>query len=185
MTTQEMIRPPWRLRYLMLLAAAGAWLSLAPGAFGAADPAPCAVNPQNRQLDFWVGDWTIAGPGSQPTATSRVYLALDQCVVVESWNGGRGHAGENMFAYSKDDHSWHGMFADNEGRVHVFVDGTVGSDSAVFSGPSRGPQGEILLNRVSITRVASNKVEQTWQKSSDNGVTWSTMFRGEYSRKNQ
>ena len=70
-----------------------------------------------------------------PNATSRVYLALDGCIVLESWDGGRGHTGENMFGYSADDKSWHGMFADNQGRVHVFVHGQVASGSAEFSGP--------------------------------------------------
>jgi hypothetical protein len=38
------------------------------------------------------------------------------------------------------------------------------------------------LNRVKVTRLSPNKVEQTWEKSSDNGTTWNLAFRGEYSR---
>jgi hypothetical protein len=150
----------------------------------AANPAPCATNPQSRQLDFWVGDWIISAPGSSADATSKVSLALDKCMVIESWDGGRGHKGENLFAYSPDDKSWNGMFADNEGRVHVFVNGKVASGSAEFSGPSRGPDGRQVLNCVRIVRLGPDKVEQIWQKSTDNGATWSTEFRGEYSRRN-
>lgn len=167
----------------LALAALAVGLCLAPPAF-AANPAPCAANLHSRQLDFWVGNWAISAPGSSAYATSTVSLALDQCIVIESWDGGRGHKGENIFAYSPDDKSWHGMFADNEGRVHVFLNGNVTSGSAEFSGPSRGPDGQSVLNRVRIVRLSSNKVEQTWQKSTDNGATWSTEFRGEYSRKN-
>jgi hypothetical protein len=29
-----------------------------------------------------------------------------------------------------------------------------------------------------------NKVEQMWEKSTDNGTTWNVVFRGEYSRAN-
>ena len=159
-------------------------LTLLPGAFAAVEPQPCPTNPQSRQLDFWLGNWTIGAPGSSGNATSNVYLALDKCMVVERWDGGRGHKGENMFAYSLDDRSWHGMFADNEGRVHVFVDAKVGPGSAEFSGPSRGPDGQPVLNRVRIVRVGLDKVEQLWEKSTNNGATWSTEFRGEYSRRN-
>jgi hypothetical protein len=39
------------------------------------------------------------------------------------------------------------------------------------------------LNRVKVIRLNPNKVEQTWEKSNDNGATWSVVFRGEYSRR--
>ena len=116
------------------------------------------------------------------TSTSKVQLSLDKCLVVESWVGGKAHTGENMFAYSSDDKSWHGMFADNEGRVHIF-EGKVAQGSAEFTGPSRGPNGEAVLNRIKIMRLSDNSVKQTWEKSKDNGATWSMEFQGDYARK--
>jgi hypothetical protein len=172
-------RTPWSIAFLAAVLA-GTSIGLPPRAYGAG---PCAANPENRALDFWLGEWTISAPGGSPNATSRVTLELDKCVVFERWNGGSGHTGENLFAYSADDKSWHGMFADNEGRVHVFLDGTAAPGSAEFSGPSRGPQGETILNRVTIHRVGDGRVEQVWQKSSNDGKTWTTVFRGEYTRK--
>jgi hypothetical protein len=165
------------------LAALGAWPVLAtPRALGATEPGPCSANSESRQLDFWSGNWTVTYPGMSGSASSKVYLDLDQCLVVESWDGGKGHSGKNMFAYSSDDKSWHGMFADNQGRVHVF-EGRVGQGSAEFSGTSRGPNGLAVLNRIRVVRVTPSKVEQSWEKSTDNGVTWKMEFKGEYSRK--
>jgi hypothetical protein len=103
-------------------------------------------------------------------------------MVVENWDGGTGHSGQNTFAYSPDDKSWYGMFADNQGRVHVFTSGKISSGSAEFQGTSRGPKGETVLNRVSIVRRSPNRVEQVWEKSTDNGASWNIVFRGEYSR---
>jgi hypothetical protein len=180
---QEVTKHRWHIRCLLCFAVLAMCTSLGSQAFGAMQSDTCAANQSSRQLDFWLGEWTIAGPVGKPDGTSRVHLALDKCMVVESWSAGPGHEGENMFAYSQDDHSWHGMFADNEGRVHVFVDGKVTGGDAVFSGPSRGPNGETLLNRISIARVGANRVTQLWQKSADNGITWSTECRGEYSRR--
>jgi hypothetical protein len=134
----------------------------------------------------WTSGWGSGlspAPGSGPQATSTVTTSLDGCITVESWDGGRGHRGENWFGYSADDKSWHGMFADNLGRVHVFVDGKVSDGIAEFSGPSRGSNGETFLNRVRIIRFGPDKVEQVWEKSSDNGATWVAEFRGEYLRK--
>jgi hypothetical protein len=142
----------------------------------------CATNAPNRQLDYWLGNWTIGPVGSPGNAHSAVTLSLDQCLVIENWDGGKGHYGQNVFGYSADDKSWYGMFADNEGRVHVFTSGTVASGTAEFKGASRGPAGARVLNRVRVIRVNPNTVQQTWEKSTDNGATWNVVFRGEYSR---
>jgi hypothetical protein len=171
---------PWLSSLLLLVVTT---ISPRERTFVPAETGSCSTDSERRQLDYWLGDWKIAGPGAGPNAASRVYLALDGCMVVESWDGGRGHTGENMFGYSADDKSWHGMFVDNQGRVHVFVHGKVASGSAEFSGPSGGPNGETVLNRVRIRRIDPDKVEQVWEKSTDNGSTWATDFHGEYLRK--
>src|SRR5579863_5005603 len=119
---------------------------------GFADADSCAANPANRQLDYWLGNWKIGAEGSSGDAHSTVSLSLDKCLVVEDWDGGRGHRGQNVFGYSADDKSWYGMFADNEGRVHVFTSGMVADGTAEFKGMSRGPNGESILNRVKVTR---------------------------------
>jgi hypothetical protein len=183
MKQDTVVRVSRRFRDFFFLVVIGGWFSLAATpTLAAVDSGPCSASSDNRQLDFWLGDWTVTFPGMPGSATSKVYLALDKCLVVESWDGGKGHKGENMFAYSSDDKSWHGMFADNQGRVHVF-EGKVAQGSAEFHGPSRGPNGEAVLNRIKVVRVSANKVEQSWEKSTDNGATWKTDFRGEYSRK--
>lgn len=145
------------------------------------DIPPCTVNTESRQFDFWLGEWDVTYPGAVKPSSSKVYLDLDQCMLVESWDGGKGHKGKNMFAYSPDDKHWHGMFADNEGRVHVF-EGTVVSGVAELQGPSRNEDGKVVLNRIRVTRLSADKVAQTWEKSSDSGATWTIAFRGEYSR---
>lgn len=167
-----------------LILAVAAPLFLAPSESIAASPTSCATDPHSRQLDYWLGDWHVSAPGSAPNAASKVTLALDQCMVIENWDGGRGHIGKNVFAYSPDDNSWHALFADNKGRVHVFLDSKSAPGSVEFSALSRDPGGQSVLNRVRIVRVGPNKVEQLWEKSTNNGTTWSTEFRGEYSREN-
>lgn len=157
---------------------------LAAIAPAAASSAACAANSQNRQLDYWLGNWKIGAEGSSGNARSAVTVSLDKCLVIENWDGGRGHYGQNIFGYSADDKNWYGMFADNEGRVHVFTSGKVSSGLAEFEGASRGPNGENVLNRVKVVRLSPDKVEQIWEKSSDNGATWNVVFRGEYLRSN-
>jgi hypothetical protein len=169
------------LKIFLFIAITAFSYGAAPAAF--ASPETCAANPESRQMDFWLGDWTVTYPGMPGSANSKVYIELDKCLIVESWEGGKGHSGKNMFAYSDDDKSWHGMFADNQGRVHTFK-GKVVSGSGEFTGPSRGSNGETVLNRIKIVRTNANKVEQSWEKSTDKGTTWTMEFHGEYTRKN-
>ncbi len=179
------VRSSMRFSSVLLLAGLGGALCLAStSTLAAPDTGTCSASPENRQLDFWIGNWSVTYPGMAGNSASKVSLDLDKCLVVESWEGGMSHAGKNMFAYSADDKSWHGLFADNQGRVHVF-EGKISDGSAEFTGPSRAPDGKAVLNRIKIARVNENKVVQSWEKSRDNGVTWTTEFRGEYSRKNQ
>lgn len=167
--------------FIFVLATAVLALSIT-SALAAYGSDACSNNAASRELDYWLGDWTIKAPGGTANATSKVYLDLDKCLLIESWDGGRGHAGKNMFAFSSEDKNWHGMFADNEGRVHLF-EGTVAQGSAEFHGQSLGPNGETELHRIRVVRVSPDKVQQTWQKSKDNGATWYTVFQGDYSRK--
>jgi hypothetical protein len=184
MKKEAVVRGSKWFRNVLLLVLIGAWFSLGPTfAMAAADSGPCSTNSESRQLDFWLGEWTVTYPGMAGSATSKVFLALDQCLLTESWDGGKGHSGTNMFASSSDDKSWHGMFADNEGRVHIFEGKVAAPGSAEFFGPSTSPDGQAVLNRIRIVLVSPNKVEQTWEKSTDKGANWTTVFRGEYSRK--
>ena len=183
MKQDTVVRSSRWFRDVFLLVVIGGWFSLAAtSSLAAVDSGPCSANSDSRQLDFWLGDWTVTYPGMPGSAASKVYLDLGKCLFVESWDGGKGHSGKNMFAYSSDDRSWHGMFADNQGRVHVF-EGKVAQGLAEFTGPSRSPNGQTALNRIKVVRVAANKVDQSWEKSTDNGVTWTMEFHGEYSRK--
>lgn len=156
---------------------------LPPLAHAAPDAVSCATDPAHRALDFWLGDWTIAAPGAPADANSAVSTGLGECVVVEHWSGEVNHTGENIFGYSADDQSWHGFFADSKGHLHVFLNGTVASGVAQFTGPNRGPDGETVLNRITIRRIDADHVEQMWEKSSDGGKTWSRQFLLQYTRK--
>lgn len=184
MKENTVVRSAGWLRILPVVAGLGVWLCpAAPPAIAATDPVSCSADAQSQELNYWLGDWTVTSPGGSGSSTSKVTLSLDKCVVVENWSDGSGHAGESIFAYSADDKSWRGIFVDNQGRAHVFVDGKVADGTAEFYGPSGGSQGGAVLNRIRLVRLARDKVEQTWQKSTDNGSTWTTVFRGEYSRK--
>jgi hypothetical protein len=172
------------LRIASLLLVAGVFSVLTAVPARAADAsAPCTENAEARQLDYWLGDWAVASPGMAGKGHSTVHLSLDKCLMIENWGSDTSnHGGENTLAYSSDDKSWYGLFVDNQGRVHM-MKGFVTPGSAEFQGPGRDENGGAVVKRVSVVRVNADKVDQIWQKSIDDGVTWITEFKMEYVRK--
>jgi hypothetical protein len=168
---------------LQMLLGLGVAFALTSSLAVAADRSSCATNAATRTFDFWLGDWVVSYQGAAGNSASTVALSLDQCLFVETWGDGKGHNGESAFAYSPDDRTWHGLFADNRGRAHVFVEGKVTDGEAEFLGPSRGEKGESILTRMKVSRVSADKLKQTWEKSADSGKTWTVEFALDYTRR--
>jgi hypothetical protein len=143
----------------------------------------CAASAQSRELYYWLGDWVVSYSGAPRSGASKVHFALDKCLFVENWHDGKGHMGEDFLAFGAEDQSWRGLFADNRGRLHIFTEGKVVVGYAEFLGPSRGPNGESILNRLKLVRITSDSLQQTWEKSTDGGLTWMSEFVLDYSRK--
>lgn len=139
----------------------------------------CAANSAARQLDYWLGDWSVdSGRGR-----SDVHLSLDKCELVETWaSNTTDHRGENTIAYNSEDKTWYGLFVDNHGRAHM-LSGRVSDGSAEFQGPGRDENGTAVLKRVRVVRINPQTVDQIWEKSADNGANWTTDFKMEYLRK--
>lgn len=145
----------------------------------AASQTGCSANAAARQLDYWLGDWSVdSGNGY-----SSVHRSLDDCLLIESWGSNRSaHRGENVIAFSPEQKLWYGLFADNQGRVHS-MQGSVQGGTAEFTGPGRDENGASILKRVKVVRVNDTTVQQIWEKSTDNGATWTLEFKMDYIRK--
>ena len=63
-----------------------------PAAPAAAPPAPCGAA-ENRQFDFWLGEWEVRVPAGGLAGLSQVSAILDGCVILERWQGQGGDAG--------------------------------------------------------------------------------------------
>src|SRR5260221_2088864 len=57
---------------------------------------PCASTPENRQFDFWLGEWNVeTTQGAVPAGESQIQLILCDCVVEEKWQGdGNPYSGQ-------------------------------------------------------------------------------------------
>src|ERR1700731_2902205 len=96
MVKQVVVQSSQVLKEILFILALFLCVVAVPTAFAANGPGTCAANPESRQLDFWLGDWTISAPGASPSATSTVSLSLDSCVITENWEAGKGRGGKNI-----------------------------------------------------------------------------------------
>ncbi|MGA9671410.1 MAG: hypothetical protein WBQ94_19520 [Terracidiphilus sp.] len=61
--------------------------------------------------------------------------------------------------------------------------GTVAPGSAELQGPAQDENGRAVLKKVKIVRMSADTMEQIWEKSVDNGASWTRDFKMEYVRR--
>lgn len=152
----------------------------------AAAPAPAPQKPcadaENRQFDFWVGEWAVSNPAGKVVGSSTITNTLGGCVIQESWVGTGGYTGQSFNTYDPGTKTWHQHWVDNTGlsttMAGKFQDGKMRLQSAVKQTPS-GPK----ITRITWEKIDNDHVRQHVEGSTDDGKTWSTEFDGRYARR--
>ncbi len=136
--------------------------------------ASCSA-PEDRQFDFWVGDWDVYDFGDRSTvvARTRVDAILDGCVLREDYQGTNGARGQSFSIYDAARKLWHQSWVTNRGQL-LLLDGKFRSGQMVLSGvdPAKSPR---TLVRGTWKPVRGG-VRETAVLSTDNGKTWKPWF---------
>jgi ketosteroid isomerase-like protein len=150
-------------------------LSGGPAAAAQTQPAaPCAA-PENRQFDFWVGDWDVYDfGGMKQVAQIRVDRLLGGCVVREQYEDTTGKMGQSLSAYDAARKVWQQSWVTNRGDVLV-IEGRFAGGKMVLTGASRGPAGRRTLVRGTWMPINLG-VRETAVRSTDGGKTWKPWF---------
>ena len=138
---------------------------------------PCGA-PEYRQFDFWLGEWrisTASGPGGFDSITRE----LSGCVLVERYAGLTGvPAGFSQNFYHRGDGKWHQNWVDGQARNPLWLEGGLNErGEMVMTSVGDGPR-----TRITWTPNADGTVRQLWERSEDDGTTWTTVFDGLYLR---
>jgi len=160
------------------------WWVVAPArAAAAAEPEPrICSDPEFRQFDFWVGNWTVQDESRQFAGDNRITLEQRGCVVVEHWSSARGGTGQSLNYYDPVARAWKqrwvglGLILEMQGR---FDHGAM-----VLEGPLYYVR-EKRTSRLRGTWSAlpDGRVRQLFVESADGGKTWAPWFDGYYSRR--
>ncbi len=153
----------------------------APTAPAAPAAKPCSA-PENRQFDFWVGNWEVKNPKGEIEGTNRIESIQGGCAIQENWDDGKGMTGSSFNMYEPGTRKWHQTWIDNAGGI-LLLSGEFTGGKMVLSGERTNRAGKKVLDRISWTPIDANHVRQYWQLSRDGGKTWVDNFDGLYTRK--
>jgi hypothetical protein len=163
-------------------------LLLLPGLFAQTSPNPC-TSAQQKQLDFWVGEWDLTWPGQTAGETAHgsnsIQRILDGCVVLENFSGGTSIPlrGTSVSTFDAASGRWKQTWVDNEGGYLDFV-GDFEDGHMILQREATGKDGAKVLQRMVWKNISSREFDWSWESSADGGKTWQVNWPIHYKRKN-
>jgi tetratricopeptide (TPR) repeat protein len=146
---------------------------------------PCADTPENRQFDFWVGEWNVeTTQGGVPAGQSKIELILGDCVVQENWqSNGNPYSGKSYNMYNVALKRWEQYWVDNSAGNIFFYGGWKDGVMDYWTDEIPQPSGPPLKRHLQFFKLAPDKVRQFSQGSTDGGKTWRPEYDFTYIRK--
>src|SRR5881275_1582571 len=148
---------------------------------------PCAAS-QQKQLDFWVGEWDLTWPGQKPGeighGTNSIRRIMDGCVVQENFSGANSMPmrGTSVSVFDARAGKWKQTWVDNEGGYLDFI-GEFKDGQMILACEARSPDGSKVLQRMVWKNVSPKELDWSWERSSDGGKTWQVLWPIHYRRK--
>jgi hypothetical protein len=154
---------------------------------GAKTQQPCS-EPEQKQLDFWIGSWDLTWPGNTAGevahGTNNIARMLDGCVVQENFSGGDAMPlrGLSVSLFNTRSGKWQQTWVDNQGAYLDFV-GEFKDGQMILAREATKPDGSKLLQRMVYKNITPTEFDWSWESSSDGGKTWKVAWPTHYSPK--
>jgi len=151
----------------------------------AAPQNPCAA-PQQKQFDFWVGEWELTWPGEKPGETGHgansIKRIMDGCVVQENFSGDSMHLrGISVSTFDANSARWKQTWVDNEGGYLDFSGAF--KDGQMILQREAVRNGVKILQRMVWKNISANEMDWSWEASRDGGKTWQVNWPIHYKRR--
>jgi hypothetical protein len=139
-------------------------------------------SPEYRQFDFWIGRWSVAAPGREPTAVNEISRQAQGCFLREQYHNDSGYTGSSTNWYDPADGLWRQLWIDNSGVLLRLAGSLEAPGRMVLSGDRMAPDGRVIRDRITWTSETDGTVHQIWDTSDDAGASWQNIFTGIYTR---
>jgi hypothetical protein len=153
----------------------------------AARPKSCA-EPEQKQFEFWVGEWDLTWPGNNPGqtdhGTNSVQRILEGCIVQENFSGAEAMhlRGQSVSIFDASARKWKQTWVDNEGAYLDFV-GEFKDGQMVLAREAIRPDGTKALQRMVFKNITHEEFDWSWEASKDGGKSWTVIWPIHYKRK--
>jgi hypothetical protein len=150
-------------------------------------PNPCSAA-QQKQFNFWVGEWDLTWPGQNGGAsghgTNSIKRILDQCIVQENFSSldASNLRGTSVSVYDLHSDHWKQTWVDNQGSYLDFV-GAVKDGQMILQRDGTGRDGKKILQRMVWKNIGPSEFDWSWESSKDEGKTWQINWPIHYKRK--
>jgi hypothetical protein len=145
--------------------------------------------PEFRQFDFWVGEWEVSWPASDATENksgrgrNRIHKALDDCAIVENFDGQPGIPlrGMSLSTYNRQLQKWQQTWVDSEGSYLDFV-GEFRDGKMILQREAKSRAGKAFLQRMVWQNIKPESLDWSWERSDNGGKNWQVMWAIHYVR---
>jgi tetratricopeptide (TPR) repeat protein len=146
---------------------------------------PCAYTAENRQFDFWVGEWSVTTTqGAIPAGDSKIELILGDCVLQENWKSqSNPYSGKSYNIYNAALKRWEQYWVDNVAGNIFFYGGIRDGVMDYFTDEIPQASGPALKRHLQFIPMGPDTVRQFSRGSTDGGKTWNVEYDFTYSRK--
>jgi hypothetical protein len=152
-----------------------------------AKPKPCS-EPEQKQLEFWVGEWDLTWPGNKSGetdhGTNSVHRILDGCIIQENFSAAEaGHLrGQSVSIFDVTSGKWKQTWVDNEGGYLDFV-GEFKGNQMILAREAIRPDRTKSLQRMVFKNITRDEFDWIWEGSNDGGKSWTVVWPIHYKRR--
>ena len=143
---------------------------------------PCRTNPEVRQFDFWLGDWSVQIGGTE-IGINRIEQTIDRCALLENWETPAGPNGKSLNYWDPMMRRWRQIFIFDVGVVNDYTGEWKDGEMRFLSAPARTAAGRTVHYRMTFIPVARDTVRQRIEVSADSGRSWTPNFDALYIRR--
>jgi tetratricopeptide (TPR) repeat protein len=133
---------------------------------------PCERTAENRQFDFWIGEWEVETKEGQHAGDSTIQRIVNGCALLENWEG--SGPGKSINSYNSARKQWQQLWVDASGGVHEYAGGLVNGEMRL-EGPAADHEGKKTFRRMTFTPLSGGRVKQKGEASTD-GEVWTTEY---------
>lgn len=108
---------------------------------------PCRNNPQNREFDFWIGEWTVFQTGTDyPVGKQKIEKASGGCMVLENWTATNAPGeGKSMNFISPKTNKWEQVWMGSGGVYLNYYNGEYKNGAMHYDGDGVDKEGKKIF----------------------------------------